>query len=58
MNKVRVGSYSGEALQLTGSGHGTTLVALQAARLAQSCLSCRTVHYFVLALPRRAVQGF
>jgi hypothetical protein len=58
MNKVRVASDRREAFQITGDGHGTILVALKAAQLAQSFLSCRTVHYFVLALPQRAVQGF
>jgi hypothetical protein len=50
-NSVQVGSDRGEAFRITGTGHGTILVALRAPQLAMQCASCRTVHYFFRALP-------
>lgn len=50
-NSVRVGSNRGEAFRVTGTGHGTILVALRAPQLAMQCASCRTVHYFFRASP-------
>lgn len=50
-NSVHVGSNRGEAFLITGTGHGTILVALRAPELAMTCASCRTVHYFLRALP-------
>lgn len=50
MGAVRVGSDRGEAFRVTGTGHGTILVALRATQLAQQCLSCRTVHYFLKSI--------
>jgi hypothetical protein len=50
-NSVHVESNRGEAFLMTGTGHGTTLVALRAPKLAIQCARCRTVHYFFRASP-------
>ena len=50
-NSVHVGSNRGEAFLITGTGHGTILVALRGPQLAIQCASCRTVHYFFRASP-------